>query len=139
MSKIVSKIVATLVLAVALAACGVVDTLVDGFKHAKAVETTLERATGLKPQVGFNWSNGRLVTVTVTFPALYDAKPLRELAEIVRTAVVNEFKQTPGTVMIGFSVPGTAPGTTAQLREITATPPPPASPDRAAPPSPRRI
>lgn len=130
-----SKIVAILILAAGLAACDAMNTLVDGFKHTKAVESSLQQATGLKPAVGFNWNNGRLTSVTVTFPALYDAKPLREFAETVRTAVAKEFRQTPGTIVLGFSLPGTAPGTTAQLRETNATPPPPASPDQPVPPS----
>jgi hypothetical protein len=41
--------IAIAVLAIGLAACGVVNTLVNGFKHAKAVEEDLEQATGLKP------------------------------------------------------------------------------------------
>ena len=36
-------------LAVGLAACGVVDTLVDGFKHMQAVESELETSVGSKP------------------------------------------------------------------------------------------
>jgi hypothetical protein len=52
------KAIATVVLAAGLAACGPVDSLVDGFKHAKNVESDLEQVTGLKPAVGFNWGNG---------------------------------------------------------------------------------
>ncbi len=76
------KFIAIMTLAIGLAACGVVSTLVDGFKFAKAVEADLQEVTGIKPAVGFNWNNGRLVSVTVTFPRLYEAKPLGELAEI---------------------------------------------------------
>jgi hypothetical protein len=38
--------IAIIVLAIGLAACGVVNTLVDAFKHAKAVEKTLNRRPG---------------------------------------------------------------------------------------------
>jgi hypothetical protein len=38
--------IAIAVLAIGLAACGVVNTLVDGFKHAKAVEEDLEGRPG---------------------------------------------------------------------------------------------
>jgi hypothetical protein len=78
------KTIAILVLAAGLAACGVIDTLVDGFKHAKAVETDLEQETGSRPGVGFDWSNGRLTSVSVTFPRLIETKPVRELADAVR-------------------------------------------------------
>ncbi|QDW41636.1 hypothetical protein FFI89_033655 [Bradyrhizobium sp. KBS0727] len=111
------KIIAILVLASGLAACGMISTLVDGFKFAKAVANDLEQTTGLKPGVGFNWHNGRLVSVTVTFPKLYDAKPLRELADVVRAAVRKEFKQTPEDIVLGFSLGAQPPGTTAQAEQ----------------------
>jgi hypothetical protein len=100
-------------LAVGLAACGVVSTLVDGFKYAKAVEADLQEATGVKPAVGFNWHNGRLVSVTVTYPRLYEGKPLGELAETARAAVTREFKQTPDNIVLAFTL-SAAPGRTAQ-------------------------
>ena len=108
------KAIAIVALAVGLTACGVISTLVDGFKYARAVEDNLEQVTGLKPQVGFNWKNGRLVSVTVAFPRLYDTKPVRELAETVRAAVRKEFKQTPDNIVLAFSLGRTPPGTTAQ-------------------------
>ena len=110
------KHAALLALAVGLAACGVVDTLVDGFKHVRAVESELETSVGLKPQVGFNWHNGRLLQVTVTFPQLLEARPLRELADTVRAAVIKEFKQTPENVVLGFSLGKSPPGKAAQVQ-----------------------
>ena len=108
------KSIAILVLAGGLAACGVVSSLVDGMKYAAAVETDLEAATGIKPAVGFNWNNGRLASVTVTFPRLYDAKPISELADQTRVAVAKEFKQTPGNIVLAFNL-GATPGRTAQV------------------------
>jgi hypothetical protein len=99
-----------------LAACGIISTLVDGFKYAKAVEADLKEITGLKPGVGFNWNNGRLVSVTVTFPEFYDAKPLRELADATRSAVAKEFKQVPENIVLGFALGAGTPRTTAQLQ-----------------------
>ena len=107
------KPIAMAVLAACLAGCGVVETLVNGAKHAQAVEADLKETTGIKPGVGFNWHNGRLVSVTVTFPQLYDARPLRELADMTRAAVVKEFRQTPETVVLAFSL-GTEPSSTAR-------------------------
>src|SRR3982074_1720139 len=97
------KTVAIIVLAAGLAACGVIDALVDGLKYAKAVETDLEQETGSRPGVGFNWNNGRLTSVSVTFPGLVETKPVRELADTVRAAVAKEFKQTPETIGLAFS------------------------------------
>jgi hypothetical protein len=104
-----------LILAVGLAACDVFSTLVDGWKYAKAVETDLEVSTGVKPEVGFQWKNGRLLTVTVMFPRLYETKPLPELAATVRRAVSDQFKQTPGDIVLAFSLGKSSSGTTAQL------------------------
>ncbi len=64
------RVAALLVLALSLAGCDMVSTLVDGYKYTKAVEADLEASIGMRPQVGFNWSNGRLVTVSVTFPRI---------------------------------------------------------------------
>jgi hypothetical protein len=105
------KTVAVLVLAAALTGCDAVNVLTDGLKHTRAVEADLLGSTGMKPQVGFNWNNGRLTSVTVNFPKLYEDKPLRELAALTRTAVVKEFKQTPKTILLSFALD---PGTTAQ-------------------------
>ena len=98
------RIAAALVLAFTLAACDAVNTVTDGFNHAKAVEKDLEGSTGVKPQVGFNWSNGRLVQVTVTYPRLVESKPLHDLAEAARAAVNQEFKQTPDHIVLAFAV-----------------------------------
>jgi hypothetical protein len=107
------KATAILVLAAGLAACGPINAFVDGYKYAKAVEADLEAVTGLKPGVGFNWHNGRLASVTVIFPSLYKDKPLPELAEAVRAAVVKEFKQPPENIVLSFSLGKSTPGTTA--------------------------
>jgi hypothetical protein len=110
------KTIVLIVLVTCLSACGVVSTLVDGLKFAKAVESDLEEVTGVRPAVAFNWNNGRLTSVTVSFPLLYDEKPLRELAAATRAAVGKEFKQTPENIVLAFSL-GATSGTTAQLEQ----------------------
>ena len=99
-----SRIAAALVLMLALAACDAVNTVTEGFNHAKAVEKDLEGSTGVKPSVGFNWNNGRLTSVTVTFPRLIESKPVHELAEAARASVGREFKQTPENILLAFAV-----------------------------------
>ena len=113
MRKFIAIMLLASIPALGLAACGVVSTLVDGFKYAKAVEADLQEVTGVKPAVGFNWHNGRLVSVSVTFPRLYEARPLGELAESTRAAVTREFKQTPENIVLAFTL-GAAPGRTAR-------------------------
>ncbi len=104
-----------LVFAAGLASCDVFGTLIDGWKYAQAVETDLEASTGMKPEVGFHWRNGRLESVTVLFPRLYAAKPLPEVAETVRHAVGNRFKQTPDDIVLSFSLGKSALGKTVRL------------------------
>ena len=98
------KIGAISIFAMSLAACDAVNTVTEGYSHAKAVESDLEESTGIRPQVGFNWSNGRLVSVTVAFPIVYEAKPLNELAEATRKSVSSQFKQTPDNIVLAFSL-----------------------------------
>ena len=93
-----------LALALALAACDAVNTFTEGFSHAKAVETDLEQATGVRPQVGFNWNNGRLVSVTIQYPRIIESKRLGELGETARASVTKQFKQTPENIVLAFSL-----------------------------------
>jgi hypothetical protein len=119
--KSVAIIIPALIFTLGLAACSVVSTMVDGFKYAKAVEKDLEEVAGMSPGVGFNWKNGRLVSVTVTFPRLYDTKPIGELAEQTRAAVTKEFKQTPDNIVLAFNL-GATPGKTAQAEQAASGP-----------------
>jgi hypothetical protein len=98
------RIAAALVFALGLAACDAVDTVKEGLSHAKAVESDLERATGTRPKVGFNWNNGRLMSVTVQYSGIVQSKPLGELAEAVRASVTTEFKQAPETIVLAFAL-----------------------------------
>jgi hypothetical protein len=53
------RMAAVLILALGLAACGAVDSMTEGFKHAKAVESDLEATTGhcpfILPMSGRSW------------------------------------------------------------------------------------
>jgi hypothetical protein len=98
------KLATILVFTICVAACDAVNTATEDFKHAKAVENDVELATGVKPQVGTNSKDGRLVSVTVVFPHIYETKPLRELAETIRDSVGKQFKQTPDNIVLAFSL-----------------------------------
>ncbi len=111
------RAIAILILVIGLAGCNVITALVDGAKHAKAVGSDLEQATGLRPDIGFNWKNGELRVVTVTFHQLYEARPIGELADVVRAAVRREFQETPDTIVLAFSLSGRPPGRAAQTEQ----------------------
>ena len=98
------RIAIALVFALGLAACDAVNTVSEGMNHAKAVESDLEISTGVRPQVGFNWSNGRLVSVTVRYPRLLESKPLGEVATAIRSAIGKEFKQKPDNIVLAFAL-----------------------------------
>jgi hypothetical protein len=97
--------IATALMLLALAGCDAVNTMTEGFSHAKAVEKDLEGATGVKPSVGFNWRNGSLVQVTVEFPRLIESKSLQDLAAAARESIGREFKQTPQHIVLAFAIP----------------------------------
>ena len=107
------RIFALGMVAVSLTACDVTSTLTEGSKQARAVESALETSTGVKPNVGFNWQNGQLTSVTIIFPAIPEAKPLRELADEVRATVGKEFKQQANNVVLAFSLGKSVPSTKA--------------------------
>jgi ABC-type glycerol-3-phosphate transport system substrate-binding protein len=90
----IRKAIAIVVLAAGLAACGLADLISNGLlSYTKAVG-----------EVGFKWHNGSFQSVTVTFPRVYAGKPLGELADAVRKVVAKEFKQTPDTILLAFSL-----------------------------------
>jgi hypothetical protein len=105
MTRVVcQRLFAVLALTYALAACDAVDSLQDGLKHAQAASTELEKSVGLKSFVGFNWTNGILNSVTVTFQGVPTDRPVSEIAELASAAVLKEFKQRPRQIVIGFAI-----------------------------------
>jgi hypothetical protein len=50
----IRRAVAIVVLAIGLVGCGVADLISNGLSYSRAVETDLEGATGIRPDVGFN-------------------------------------------------------------------------------------
>jgi hypothetical protein len=105
-------------LAIGLSGCDVISTVTEGFKEAKAVETDLQQATGVRPDVGFDWKNGTLVQVTVVFPRPYDGKPIGELVTTVQHVVATEFKQKPQTILLTFAI---KPGSPVQSSALPPT------------------
>jgi hypothetical protein len=87
-----------------LMACDAIDTMKNGFSHAQDVSAKLETSLGLKSQVGFNWSNGKLMSVTVTFVGVPDKPTLPEISALAKKAVIAEFKQAPRSLVVAFSV-----------------------------------
>lgn len=94
----------TFVCAAVLVGCGPIDTLTEGFTHSKAVSTELEKSLGVKPSVGFSWTNGSLTSVTITFEGIPANATLTEIAEKSKQVVAAEFKQAPNKLVIAFAI-----------------------------------
>ena len=91
-----------LLFALALASCDAFDSLKNGFEHSQAISAQLEKSLGTKVLVGFNWSNGSLRSVTVTFQGIPKDRSLSEISELSRAAVLKEFKQEPKQIVVAF-------------------------------------
>jgi hypothetical protein len=87
----------------------VVDTMTEGFKHTEEVASDLEKSVGTKPLVGFQWSNGTLNNVSVTFEGIPADKSVADIALLARKSIATNFKQEPRQVLVSFAVPGSAP------------------------------
>jgi hypothetical protein len=86
--------------------CGAVDTMKDGFKHSQEVASDLEKSVGEQPFVGFNWMNGSLKNVSVTFQGVPADKTNQEIVSLARASIIARFKQQPEQIVISFTVPG---------------------------------
>jgi hypothetical protein len=90
--------------ALALCGCNPIEMVQEQMAHSKAVSESLEKSTGLKSEVGFNWNNGKLTSVNVMFHGLPANVSLPDLGEKSRAAVLAEFKENPEHLMISFLV-----------------------------------
>jgi len=82
------------------------------------VATDLTQATGETINIDADRNNGRLTQVAVTFRRPYDGKPIGELADAVRKAVVTEFKEKPQKLLLAFEF---KPGSEAQSSALPGT------------------
>jgi len=103
-----NRAILLIALALSIAGCGAFDTFSEGFKHSQEVSADLEKAIGTKPEVGFRWSNGFLVSVSVTFEDIPDAKSTRDIVTLARASIAEHFAQEPKTIVVSFAVPGAA-------------------------------
>ena len=98
------RVLALIPVALVLAACGPVDTLKEGFAHSQAVADDLGKTLGVRPFVGFNWSNGSLDAVSVTFSAIPANAALADIVEKSKQAVATEFRQSPARIVVSFAL-----------------------------------
>lgn len=92
-----------------LSGCGAVDTMKQGFQHSEEVATDLEKSVGQKPFVGFNWSNGTLANVSVTFEGIPAAKSNQEIVALARTSIAARFQQRPTQLVVSYTIDPATP------------------------------
>ena len=104
------KRLSALTLIVLMAAgCGVLSTMSEGSEHSQEVADDLGKAIGSKPFVGFNWSNGSLTNVTVTFDGIPAGRTTEEIATLSRGSIAARFKREPQNIIVSFRLPGKSP------------------------------
>jgi hypothetical protein len=87
-----------------ISGCDMAGKLKDGLAQSGAVADQIEKSIGTKPQIFFNYSNGKLVNVTATF-AQVPAKSMVEIEAAIRKAVLETFKEEPGQIVVSFILP----------------------------------
>jgi hypothetical protein len=98
------KLIIFILLPLLLSACGVLDLLTNDIEHSQAVTVDLEKIIGKKPFVGFNWSNGSLTNISVTFDSIPTTKSSLEIYELAKQSIKTQFKQQPTKITISFAI-----------------------------------
>jgi hypothetical protein len=104
--RVVRRLLLLTVMALVSTGCGAMNTMTEGFQHSQEVANDLGGAVGSKPFVGFNWNNGSLTNVTITFDGIPPGKTNEELAALSRSAIRARFKQEPQNIVLGFRIAG---------------------------------
>jgi hypothetical protein len=103
---VVRKLFFSILVSLMVVGCGAVDSMKEGFKHSQEVASDLEKSVGEPPFVGFNWMNGSLTNVSVTFKGVPAGKTNQEIISLARTSIAARFKQQPEQIVISFAVSG---------------------------------
>jgi len=93
-------------LLIGVAACGgEAGGLFDTLEVAKNAETELLDTHGLKCEIGFNITNGRLASVTVAV-AQAEVSDLTadDMAALIKPVVVRHFKEDPDALVIVVAI-----------------------------------
>lgn len=90
--------------ALVLAGCDAFSTFSEGLEQSQAVASELEKSVGSKPFVGFNWFNGSLTNVSVTFQGIPNEKSTQEILKLSQESIKKHFKQEPKQVLLSFSI-----------------------------------
>jgi len=102
----VRKLIFSILVGLLVVGCGAVDSMKEGFKHSQEVASDLEKSVGAQPFVGFNWMNGSLKNVSVTFQGVPAGRTNQEIVSLARASIAARFKQEPEQIVISFAVSG---------------------------------
>jgi hypothetical protein len=86
--------------------CNAVDYMAQGLGNSQEVADDLAKSVGQKPDVGFEWNNGTLTAVSVTFDGIPAGTTTGEIAKLSRAAIAERFQQQPEQIIISFALDG---------------------------------
>ena len=84
-----------------LSGCEAVSTAKDGIAQSNAAAAEIEKQVGAKPEVGFSFKNGVLISVTVQFNGT-PSKSIADLEKVSHAAVVDAFRNEPANLVLSF-------------------------------------
>ena len=100
------QLIAILLALFLLFGCDAFDSMTEGYKHTQDIASDIEKAIGSKPFVGFNWHNGSLTNVSVTFEGIPEGVSVPGIVTLARSSVASHFKQEPDQVVVSFTFSG---------------------------------
>ena len=84
-----------------LVGCDMASQVKEGLDQSESAARAIEKQIGAKPEVGFNFNNGRLTTVTVQFRGAPNVQ-LGEIERASRIAVKSAFGKEPSNLVVAF-------------------------------------
>ena len=95
------KLLLIALLAHLVSGCDVASTIKESMAQSNAAAAAIEKQVGVKPEVGFNYQNGALVTVTVQFSSALPIS-IEDLEKVSHAAVLDAFKNEPANLVLSF-------------------------------------
>lgn len=91
-------------MALMIARCGMVESFGEMQEQTEKTSTAIEKAIGIKPQIGWNINNGKLVEVNVYFDQFGDESiTVTELKKQIKNVVTENMEQMPQQLLISIN------------------------------------
>ena len=91
-------------MALMIASCGMVESFGEMQKQTEKTSAAIEKAVGIKPQIGWNIQNGKLVEVNVYFGQFGDESiTVTELKKEIKNMVAENMEQMPQQLLVSIN------------------------------------